>query len=460
MAQWIDGPIVKAKGLNVNGTLVDMVHAFVSYFGLPNGTEPVVGTPFACRLVVGVDNPPVGNVPTINGVFLPANVSLLTQSSPQCLLQNTSGTQTDVTTDPAADCRLSRPALQNGALSLGDRPIPSFRIFIITFMVVANAPVSGQKIRGYVGSQYGDLVPEVTLRTASQPAPPPNAGRIAYKAYPFFPVVESIETMRFDGTDVRRLVSSDLTNDMHVGNPVWSPDGSRLIFDSYRPLPGAPTSYAVHSYVMNSDGTNQQRLIQSGPLSTMTCMAPRLSSDGALMVLSASSPGLTTQFPGPFWSMWTMNSDGTGQVQHTDEANALYPVWIGPRALACIVEHRDILTMNTDESDVSRFNLNSDWIRSDLASHRSHNILAFTAKRVGNFDDEEIHLWDRSAGERSIGKGRYPTFSPDGLWVAYSKRTIQPNGTPIVELFRKDLSGERETLISSTWTDYNDWSSV
>lgn len=456
MGQWIDGPILRAQGVNVNQQTVDMVLAFVSFFGLPNGTEPVVGVPFWCRLVVGVDNPPVGYVPTVNGVDLPANVSLVQNTtSPTCFLRNTTNnTESEVTLDTAADCTIAHPPLQNGALSLGNRSIPAFRIFTFNFQAVANAPVAGQVIKGFVGSQYGNLSPQVSFRTATQAAPPPTAGRIAYRSFPAgpgYPLTEAIETMRFDGTDVRRLVSSDMTNDMHVGNPVWSPDGSKIMFNSYRPLPGAPTSYASHSFVMNaSNGANQQRLISTGPLAATVCTVPRLSPDGALMVMSA----LTQQF----WCMWTMNANGTGQVQHTEGANCLDPVWIGPRSIAAIVDHRDIVTMDSDESNFFRHTLGGQFIRSDLASHPAHRILAFTAKSTSDLDDDEIHLWDSGVGERSIGKGRYPTFSPDGLWVAYSKRTVQPNGTQIVQLFRKDLSGQRETMIAPTWTDYNNWS--
>src|SRR6185503_15820850 len=99
MAQWIDGPLIRVDGPNVNGDTVHMVNAFVSYFGMPDGTAPVVGAPFMCRLVVGVDNPPIGSVATFNGVFLPGGVSLVTHAHPACWLIDTSSVQHDVTTD-------------------------------------------------------------------------------------------------------------------------------------------------------------------------------------------------------------------------------------------------------------------------------------------------------------------------------------------------------------------------
>jgi Tol biopolymer transport system component len=347
--------------------------------------------------------------------------------------------------------------------------------------VIANAPVSGQTIKGYVdtGSQlWGALYPEVTLNTASQPAPAPSAGRIAYKGYPpnaqMVPWIESIETMKFDGSDVRRLVSSDQTNDGHVGTPVWSPDGTKLIFVSYRPLPSAPNRPAARAFVMDAaNGANQQLVIQSGLLLTMSIAgSPRWSWDGTLQLLSA----LTTwpiageppidSFTGQCWSVWVMDANGGGQTPLTDGVPGLYPVWIGQRQIALISDQKDISIVDVivhphmandtypykyDTGTLTTHSLDPTWLRSDLASSPKHGILAFTATPTQG-SGTEIHLWNSGAGEWSIGQGRYPTFSPDGNWVAYS--------TPNYKLVRSDLSGQRQTVIASTWADYNDWSLI
>ena len=483
MDQWVDGNIVTNA---VSGVEVKMVMASVGYFE-PNGMAPAVGTSFWCHLVIGVDNPPTGYVPVFTGVFLPPNVSLVPMAAaPGCTLQNNNtGTMTDLAQGDASYlsfCALSNPPFPNGALSLGDvsvrHEIPKYSVFVITFQVVATAPVSGQTIRGYVdtgAALWGTLSPQVTLNTASQAAPPPSAGRIAYKGFPQLPLIELIETMKFDGTDVRRLVSSDQTMDVHVGNPVWSPDGTRLLFASYRALPSAPKAYSLHIFVMDAaTGANQQVLIQSGHLSSLNSWTvPRWSWDGTRLLLSA----LTTwpiageptidSFSGSCWSVWVMDSSGGGQSPLTDGANGLSPVWVGQDQVACIVAQKDIQVIDVilhmrgtndtypykyDTSASVAYSLDSNWWRSDLASSPEHGILAFTATSAHDPNDQEIHLWNSSVGEWSIGKGSYPTFSPDGNWVAYSK--------PNWQLVMNDLSGQRERVIASKLTAYNDWSSV
>src|SRR5262249_12616082 len=151
--------------------------------------------------------------------------------------------------------------------------------------------------------------------------------------------------------------------------------------------PGGLPSHSAHSYVMNPDGTNQQLLITKPPLSTMQCSVPRLSWDGQMMALS-----VWTQDPsGQTWAMWTANADGSNAAHHTNGERSLDVVWAGPRRVAGIFGHHGIVIMNTDETDAVQFDLGPDWTRSDLAANPNHSILAFTARRVGNSADEEIH---------------------------------------------------------------------
>jgi hypothetical protein len=211
-------------------------------------------------------------------------------------------------------------------------------------------------------------------------------------------------------------------------------------------------------------------------LSSLSCSVPGWSWDGARLLLSAwttwpiagEPPIAGDIFMGPCWSVWVMDSDGSGQTPLTNGLSGLYPVWVGPSQIACITGQKDItitdmsLHMRTGPNDTypykydtvaaTTYTLDSNWLRSDLASSPKHSTLAFTATSAHGLSDPEIHLWNSSAGEWSIGKGSYPTFSPDGNWVAYSK--------PNFQLVRNVLLGQRETVISSTWADYNDWSSV
>ncbi|MBK8129112.1 MAG: PD40 domain-containing protein [bacterium] len=60
---------------------------------------------------------------------------------------------------------------------------------------------------------------------------------------------DEIFTMNVDGSGLRQLTA----NTAHDFNPTWSPDGSKIAFQSYR-----NGQYEI--YVMNADGSQQTRL--------------------------------------------------------------------------------------------------------------------------------------------------------------------------------------------------------
>lgn len=82
MAQWIEGTIVRQLGINgVTLSPVDMVTSFVGYYGEPNGSAPVAGVPYFCRIGVAVDNPGTGYVAVETGLFLPPNTQIYSPPS-------------------------------------------------------------------------------------------------------------------------------------------------------------------------------------------------------------------------------------------------------------------------------------------------------------------------------------------------------------------------------------------
>jgi dipeptidyl aminopeptidase/acylaminoacyl peptidase len=77
--------------------------------------------------------------------------------------------------------------------------------------------------------------------------------------------------------------------------PDWSPDGSKIVFDSYR-------DGNLEIYVMNADGSSQTRLTNNA----FTDYDPAWSPDGSKIVFTSWGRSLG--------QIYVMNPDGTGQT--------------------------------------------------------------------------------------------------------------------------------------------------
>ena len=93
--------------------------------------------------------------------------------------------------------------------------------------------------------------------------------------------------------------STGLTDADGGGWPDWSPDGTKIVFASYR-----DSNYEI--YVMNDDGTNQTRLTNDSDYESEPVWSP----DGTKI--------LFVRAIGTEYDLWTMNPDGSGQARLTD----------------------------------------------------------------------------------------------------------------------------------------------
>ena len=111
-----------------------------------------------------------------------------------------------------------------------------------------------------------------------------------------------IYTMNVDGTGMRQL-----TNSANNGDPVWSPDGTRITFGSDR-----EGGNLLNIFVMNADGTQLQQLThfklpyEAGDTNW--------SSDGKKIVFEYDINGMKQSDPNAHAEVWTMNPDGSGQT--------------------------------------------------------------------------------------------------------------------------------------------------
>lgn len=102
---------------------------------------------------------------------------------------------------------------------------------------------------------------------------------------------------------------TSLTSNGENRNPVWSPDGNQILFQSNR-----DGAYGI--YVMNADGTGQTPLTDNSAVD----QAPDWSPDGTRIVFSSDRNGN--------FDIYTMNTDGSVVVRLSDAAGTdSTPVW-------------------------------------------------------------------------------------------------------------------------------------
>lgn len=97
----------------------------------------------------------------------------------------------------------------------------------------------------------GGMQQPTTVLKASQASFSPDGTRIV-----FISVVNNkaqIYLADADGSNVRQLTTDASTN----AQPAWSPDGSKILFNSNR---GSPDGSVFELYIMNADGSDQKLL--------------------------------------------------------------------------------------------------------------------------------------------------------------------------------------------------------
>lgn len=149
----------------------------------------------------------------------------------------------------------------------------------------------------------------------------PDGGKIAFASTRNIDGTDSagihnsrnVWTVNADGTDPKPVTKM---TDLHAycDDPQWSPDGSKILFDSERELDGSDTDGdSSNIWVINADGTGLKPLTTTTSIKAASFMA-QWSPDGSRIVfdsirsLDGSDTGNTNQAR----NIWIMNADGTG----------------------------------------------------------------------------------------------------------------------------------------------------
>ncbi len=163
------------------------------------------------------------------------------------------------------------------------------------------------------------------------------------------------------GSKVRRLTLTEGSG-KDSEDPVWSPDGDRIVFNSDR-------DGIWEIYVMRSDGSDLQRLTHA-PRSLSTGM-PAWSPDGkSILFASARGPSSANWYD--VVDIYVIDADGSNLQRLTHTGDNGSPIWSPDGKRIAFSSHRsgdstdwrdnrEIYVMKADGSNVQRLTFNEVW---------------------------------------------------------------------------------------------------
>ena len=328
-------------------TASDLQHLGTQQMTGDNGQKIVIlSGDSGAMVMVGVDMAAKKvNQWLFNTVGLPSNQYQLVFSS---LTNGASGVHYGINV-VNTDGSVPIPLLYNS----GENTYPAWSQVRQQFAVVSNS--SGAYILstiGYDGSQPVPLVSSInnsgTIYDIKAPAWSPDGSRLTFSAsngigYDIYTVT---------GPGLNEGLTRLTTSASSGGNwPWWSPDGTQIAYTTYR-----DGKYTLD--VMNADGTGHKILAQGiGGI----CFRLSWSPDGRRIIFAT---GAVNAEPFDTWEIYTVNTDGTGLVQLTDNtfeemAPALSPDGTKIAFYSDREGYSAIYVMQSDGSGVTRLTGNS-----------------------------------------------------------------------------------------------------
>jgi TolB protein len=261
-----------------------------------------------------------------------------------------------------------------------------------------------------------------------------------------------------DGTGAKPLTKLTALN-ADSFDPVWSPDGSKIVFESARKLDGSDSGTAnenVNLWVMNADGSG------ATPLTNYTVPGPfpqdgvgafnavwsldgskiAFLSDGALDGTDAGNANFTVD-------IWIMNADGSGRAPVTKltaaAVDAGTPVWSPDGSKIAFVSARAL-----DGSDAAALTFNVWVINANGSGATPLTRLSFGGN--GAFspswspDGSKIAFYSQRALD---GSDAMNTNTVTNIWIMNADGSSQ---TPLTKLTAESPQSIRADALNPVWS--------